>query len=88
LSAGIVSDTDDDFSLADAKVWLLDALNDGAWIWHRDVLKMAKDQGYSKRTIDRAKKDLNIPSVKLGIGEKQKWYWTMDKDTGQKPSIP
>ena len=40
-----------------------------------EILEAGKEQGYSRPTLQRAKKRLNIPSERIGYGEDGRWQW-------------
>jgi putative DNA primase/helicase len=55
----------------EAREWLDDQLSEGA-IKSAELRKRARDEGISWRTVERAKKDLNVRSRKTAGG---KWEW-------------
>lgn len=60
-----------------AKEFLSSLLGDGP-LSAVEIYKLAKELELSKSTVDRAKKDLKVTSIKIGIGEKSKWMWHLD----------
>lgn len=62
--------------LEDACDWLRKLLSDGA-IPSKEVYATALEAGYSKRTIERAKAQLNVESVKQSSSGK--WVWELPK---------
>lgn len=64
-----------------AKAFLLDVLASGPGATN-DVMEGGKQEGFSERTLKRAKKDLGVQSAKSGDDEGQKWYWQL------RPSVP
>jgi len=66
----------DDTALDEAKEFLNDVLQDGP-VSANDIYKMAKNAGHSKRTIERAKKELNVTVKKIGFGKESQWIWEL-----------
>jgi hypothetical protein len=66
--------------------FLVDFLSDGPKT-SREVWEAAKEQGLSKRTIDRAKKDKEIRSSRVWLGRKQISYWLL-KDQKLEGMVP
>ena len=62
----------DSSELDEAKVWLSDALADGP-LPAKDILARSRQDGISKRTLNRAKKVLNVTASKVGF--KAGWTW-------------
>jgi len=44
-----------------------------------EVYKQAKERGISKRTLERAKSELNIVSYPLTVEGKKVWFWGIDQ---------
>jgi len=63
-------------ALEDAKDFLKTMLQEEQ-LTAKEVYKMAEVSGFSKRTIDRAKADLKIRSVKIGYGPSGRWIWKL-----------
>ena len=61
-------------ALDDAKAWLLDHLADGSRP-AAEVIADAKGAGISRRTLDRAKAEAYVTSVKDGLGGP--WHWCL-----------
>ena len=59
---------------AEAKDWLGGFLEDGPRA-SEEVLREGKKQGFSQKTLYRAKKDLSIKEDKTGFGKNGKWAW-------------
>ena len=68
-----------EISLEEAKEYLLENLSTEEGRSVREVQKEANDFGISKRTLDRAKADLNIKPVKEGFGKGSKWVLKLPK---------
>lgn len=69
-----------------ARDFLLGFLEDGPCT-AREVWQAAQGQGLSKRTLDRAKEELDIRSGRIGSGEQQVNYWLLpDQDLPARPS--
>lgn len=66
-------------ALEEAKEYLLENLSTEEGRSVREVQKEANDFGISKRTLDRAKADLNIKPVKEGFGKGSKWVLKLPK---------
>lgn len=65
----------------DAKQFLQELLSDGR-VLQQEVMSEGKKQGFSEKTLRRAKKELGIKSSHDGQGRETKWYWSfpgMDK---------
>ncbi|MEX2671918.1 MAG: AAA family ATPase [Phycisphaeraceae bacterium] len=62
--------------LIEAKAWLKTQLADGP-IPAKAIKNQAQDDGFSERTLKRAKRDLGIVSGKTGFGEAGKWTWSL-----------
>ena len=59
-----------------AEVWLEDMLVNG----RRDraeLLRLGKQQGFSKRTLERVKVDLKVKSESEGCGKEKKTWWSL-----------
>lgn len=59
---------------SDAAEWLLDYLREGP-VPQRDVIRDAKRDGHSEKTLRRAKKDYGIQAIKEGYGKDGQWVW-------------
>jgi len=72
----ILSDEDaGDRTLAqDAQEWLRDLLADGP-IEVAQILKSGRDNGFSEKTIRRARACMKIAKRKQGFGTDGKWFW-------------
>ncbi|NOZ21119.1 MAG: AAA family ATPase [Planctomycetes bacterium] len=68
-----------DSPIEDAEEWLRDALGDGP-LPSKDVLRMARENGHSERTLRRAKKALGITVSKEGFEAGSTWYWSLPGD--------
>ena len=68
---------DDRTAVDDAVEFLKDALSDEPQP-AKKVIRDANEAGHSKRTLDRAKKELGVRSVKSG--RDGGWLWTVDED--------
>lgn len=64
-----------DSVLDEAKEILRTLLTDHDKLSYNDVFNHAKQQGISKSTLERAKKELDIKSQKLYENGKATWYW-------------
>lgn len=76
----LVSQYDDDQRAVrdEAKEYLADALQSGPKPV-TDLLKGARAQGISERTLRRAKKDMGIEKQKQGFGDSGQWVWELPK---------
>lgn len=61
-------------AITEAKQVLLAILSDGP-VLSKQVVAAAKDAGVSKRTLDRAKYELDVSSDRQGNGLGAEWYW-------------
>lgn len=64
----------------EAVEWLLEELAEGP----KDAKYMewlAKDAGFSKRTMERAKKAAGVASRHEGFGSGSRWVWAIDRHT-------
>jgi putative DNA primase/helicase len=66
-------------ALEEAKEFLTDTLQNEA-LSAKDIFIMASKAGYSKRTIERAKRELNITVKKIGFGKDSQWIWRLPKN--------
>jgi hypothetical protein len=67
---------DDTSELEEAKTWLSDALAAGA-LPAKDILAQARQNGISKRTLDRAKKSLHVTTAKAQGVANGGWSWSL-----------
>ena len=65
-------------ALDEAKKWLSEQLTPGKSITANEIYKMAEEEGISKRTLERAKKELNIKSSPEIVLDKRVWFWSVD----------
>jgi putative DNA primase/helicase len=71
---------DEHGALAEAKDFLLDLLTAGP-AGAKDMERLARDAGISKRTLDRAKGALGVKSTRIGeLGQGGKWVWALPSD--------
>jgi hypothetical protein len=63
----------------EAATWLREALADGPRP-AKEILKEARRNGFTEVTLQRAKRDLRMQSVKTGFGKTGEWCWTLPKD--------
>lgn len=61
-----------------ARDWLEIILADGP-VKASKVLSMGEKEGFSKRTLDRAKAELGVESEKSGLGINGEWRWGLPK---------
>jgi hypothetical protein len=78
---------DDSSELDEAKTWLSGVLASGS-LPAKDVLTQARQDGISKRTLDRAKKELNITTSKAVGVANGGWTWTMVEGCQEAPQDP
>jgi putative DNA primase/helicase len=69
-----------DSSLNKAIVWLRELLEQNGPMAVFEIQKLAKSEGMPWRTLERAKKDIGIQSVKVGIGQSSYWVWQLSGD--------
>jgi len=62
-------------ALNEAKQWLSGQVTTGKTMAATEVYKQAKERGISKRTLERAKKELHIVSYPLSEAGKKVWFW-------------
>ncbi len=63
----------------EAVEWLREALADGPRS-AKGIFKEARSNGFSEKTLHRAKRGLGIRSVKTGFGKTGEWCWALSKD--------
>jgi putative DNA primase/helicase len=68
----------------EAKKWLLDTLRDGPR-WADEILDMAKQEGFSEKTLRRSKEQAGIISERVGYGHEGKSYWRLPEHQDRKP---
>ena len=68
----------------EAKHWLLDVLKKSP-IWADEIWEAAKPEGFSVRTIKRAKEEVGIVSERAGFGRDGKSYWRLPEHIGKTP---
>ena len=73
---------EDTSELEEAKTWLADALAAGP-MPAKDVLAQARQDGVSKRTLDRAKKSLNVTTSKAQGIANGGWSWSLPQGAPQ-----
>lgn len=56
----------------DAKAFLTDILSDGQKS-SKEIEELAMDKGIKKKTLNNAKREMNIDSVKIG----SQWFWML-----------
>jgi hypothetical protein len=64
--------------IEDAKLFLLQMLEDGP-VLHDTLKAEAQAEGHAYRTIERAKTELGIISVRKGFGPGSKFFWSMSE---------
>jgi len=69
-----VEQPDNEGEREDAEAFLMDTLKDGPVVT-RDIRAAATAHGYGWRTVNRAKQDLGVKAVKLGM--KDGWAWQL-----------
>ena len=69
----------DDTSLSEATQFLRDLLADGR-MQSKEIQRLAKQNGISERTLNRAKKNIRGVSEKEGIGSASFWYWRLPNE--------
>jgi hypothetical protein len=62
-------------ALNEAKQWLSERVTTGKTMAATEVYKQADEQRISKRTLERAKKELHIESYPLTVDGKKVWFW-------------
>jgi hypothetical protein len=62
-------------ALKQAKQWLIEQLTPGKSMSATEIYRQADEQGISKRTLERAKKELHIVSYPLTVEGKMVWFW-------------
>lgn len=67
--------------LAEASNWLSDILSSGE-MPVKDIYAAAKVQGFSEKTVDRAKETLGVKSSKRGFGKDSYSVWTLPPSKG------
>ena len=81
-AAGYDSLTQDERgSVADAEEFLRDALGHGP-AKVKDVERLAKLSGHSSATLGRAKRAMQVKSVREGFGPSAIWYWKLPATSG------
>jgi putative DNA primase/helicase len=68
----------------DAVVFLQEILKDGEMACN-DVLKAARGNGISDRTLKRAKSALHVASRKEGTGKGSRWFWSAPQKSANAP---
>jgi hypothetical protein len=68
----------------DAAAWLQGYLESGEQKAN-DALKESRAEGISKRTLDRAKKDIGVKSRSEGYGKDKVWFWRLDCQPPENP---
>lgn len=71
------NETEDRTLVKDAEEWLKDMLSDGP-VEVAQILKSGKENGFSERTVRRARNRLNISKQKFGYGAAGRWTWSLD----------
>ena len=77
--AEVNHDTDEQAVLSDAQVWLEELLSEVGSLEKREIMKLAKKEELSARTVYRAKKKLKIESKVQGYGHDKKSIWSLPK---------
>lgn len=70
----------------DAKQFLQKLLASGR-VPQQFVIRESKKQGFSEKTLRRAKKDLGIKSLHEGQGRDTKWYWSLPEMDKPSPDV-
>ena len=65
-------------ALDQAKQWLSEQFTPGKSITATEIYKQAEEQGISKRTLERAKRELHIVSYQESVLGKKVWFWTTE----------
>jgi hypothetical protein len=79
----ILASSDGGEAIGEAKMFLIDILAGVDGMAANDVLERASSADISKRTLDRAKKELHVITYKKGEEGKRgggKWYWKLPGD--------
>lgn len=63
-------------TLQEAQEYLTSILTDGAMV-AKDVYQTCNNAGFSKSTVNRAKKALGIKPYKVGFGKESVWMWSL-----------
>lgn len=72
---------------SEAQDWLRDVLRDGPRP-AKEIKKQAGEDGITRRTLDRAKSELNVKSFREGFGEGGRWLWALLDDEDALHSAP
>ena len=68
----------------EAKAWLKELLKDGP-VWANEARAMAKDEGLNHNTLNTARQELAIVSVKDRARHRGKWYWCLPEHSDRTP---
>jgi len=68
-------------AMEEAEEFILDMLKSGDKL-QRECINLAKDNGFSETTINRAKRKLRIRSVKPAGKQHEPWYWNLPAGKG------
>jgi bifunctional DNA primase/polymerase-like protein/AAA domain-containing protein/primase-like protein len=75
----VPENAEDRNTLRDAKTWLRDFLTSGPKP-PTEIGPAGRAAGYAWRTLERAKAQLGVQSVKRGFGDQGAWVWVLPKD--------
>lgn len=82
-SAEAQPDAEERPELAEAADWLRARIEEaGGTMDRRDIMRDAKDAGFSERTIDRARTDLGITARSSGFGKEKRSLWQLIDNAG------
>jgi hypothetical protein len=71
--------------MEEAQEFIQDMLKGGDKL-QRECINLAKDNGFSETTINRAKRKLRIRSVKPAGKQNEPWYWHLPAGQGGQDS--
>jgi hypothetical protein len=80
----VAAEHDDHSALREATEVLLAILEKGP-VSAKDVVRLAREAGVSKRTLDRAKRALRVRSIRSGSGWYSHWEWALPEGVGPGP---
>ncbi len=73
--AETVVDSKESGALAEAKSWLVDLLRDIGEMEKTEIIKLAKDNNFSARTVHRAREKIGVLYRTEGFGKEKKSLW-------------
>ncbi len=78
--ADTVADPEEHGALTETADWLHGLLNDEGEMDKRDVMKLARTNGFAERTIQRARGKLGIQVRTSGFGREKRSYWRLPEN--------